>query len=122
MMYEDTMTSAAFIDFWGRLLPEDCRKVYIIVDNSRIHHSKKVKEWLKRHEIQIRVAFLPSYSPELNPDECLNNHLKNEMRKRGHARSQEELKSRAKRFMKKLVHRANVVRNYFEHPVIAYGT
>jgi transposase len=121
MMYEGTMTSEIFIDFLGRLLPEEDRKVYLIVDNSRVHHSKKVEEWIKEHESRIRVAYLPPYCPELNPDEYLNNHLKKEMRKRGHARSQEELESRVRRFMRKLGRRANVVRNYFEHPAIAYA-
>ena len=121
MMYEGTMTSEIFIDFLGRLLPEDGRKVYIIVYNMRVHHSKKVEEWLKKHESQMRIVYLPPYSPELNPDEYLNNHLKKEMRKRGHARSQEELESRVRRFMRKLGHRAKVVKNYFEHPAIAYA-
>ena len=58
--------------------------------------SKKVKEWLEKHESRMKVTYLPTYSPELNPDEYLNNHLKKEMRKRGHARSQEELENRAR--------------------------
>jgi transposase len=103
------------------MLPEEGRRVYLIMDNMRVHHSKKVQEWLKKHESQMRVAYLPAYSPELNPDEYLNNHLKMEMRKRGHARSQEELENRARRFMRRLGRRAQVVRNYFEHPAIAYA-
>jgi len=121
MMYKGMMTSEVFIEFLGRMLPEEGRKVYVIMDNMRVHHSKKVKEWLKKHGTQIKVAYLPVYSPELNPDEYLNNHLKKEMRKRGHARSQEELENRARRFMRRLGRRAHVVRNYFEHPAIAYA-
>jgi transposase len=121
MMYLGTMTSEVFIEFMRRMLPKTERKVYLIVDNMRVHHSKKVDEWLKKHETQMRVIYLPAYSPDLNPDEYLNNHLKKEMRKRGHARSQEELESRVRRFMSKLKYRAKVVRNYFEHPSIAYA-
>jgi transposase len=121
MMYKGMMTSDIFIEFLGRMLPEEGRKTYLIVDNMRVHHSKKVKEWLKKHKSRIRIIYLPTYSPELNPDEYLNNHLKKEMRKRGHARSQEELESRARRFMRRLGRRANVVKSYFEHPAIAYA-
>ena len=121
MMYEGNMTAERFIEFLGRMLPEEGRKMYLIVDNMRVHHSKKVKEWLKKHETRIKIVYLPVYSPELNPDEYLNNHLKKEMRKRGHARSQEELENRARRFMRRLSRRANVVKNYFEHPSIAYA-
>ena len=121
MMYRDTMTADIFINFMRRMLPKEGERVYLIVDNLRVHHSKKVKDWIKEHESRVRVTYLPPYSPELNPDEYLNNHLKKEMRKRGHARNQEELESRVRRFMKKLGHRAKVVKNYFEHPAIAYA-
>jgi len=121
MMYKDMMTANIFIDFLARMLPKEGQKVYLIVDNMRVHHSKKVKDWLKKHESRMKIVYLPPYSPELNPDEYLNNHLKKEIRKRGHSRSQEELESRVRRFMRKLGRRASVVKNYFEHPAIAYA-
>jgi transposase len=69
----------------------------------------------------MKMHFLPAYSPELNPDEYLNNHLKKDLRRCGHARTQEELQNRVRRFMRKLGHRSGVVKNYFEHPAIAYA-
>jgi predicted lipoprotein len=39
------------------------------LDNLRVHHSKPVKEWLAVNKQAIEVFCLPSYSPELNPDE-----------------------------------------------------
>ena len=32
-------------------------------------HAKLVKAWLERHQENIEVFYLPSYSPEINPDE-----------------------------------------------------
>ena len=52
------------------------RKVYLILDNLRVHHSKAVTEWVEGHKEQISLFYLPSYSPEYNPDEYLNNDLK----------------------------------------------
>ena len=46
------------------------------MDNLKVHHSYIVKDWLKEHKDEIEVFFLPSYSPELNPDEYLNCDLK----------------------------------------------
>ncbi|MBN4081107.1 transposase [Caldithrix abyssi] len=48
----------------------------MILDNLRVHHAQKVREWHEGKEAQIELFFLPSYSPELNPDEYLNNDLK----------------------------------------------
>ena len=52
------------------------RKVLLIIDNLKVHHSHRAREWLEEHTDQIEVFFLPSYSPDLNPDEYLNCDLK----------------------------------------------
>lgn len=54
-----------------RLIKDAKRKVFLVLDNLRVHHSKAVQVWLEAHEEQIEVFFLPSYSPELNPDEFM---------------------------------------------------
>jgi transposase len=53
--------------------------VFLVLDNLRVHHSKVVQAWLEAHREQIEVFFLPSYSPELNPDEFMNGHLQMKM-------------------------------------------
>jgi transposase len=62
--------------FMTRLIKDADRKVFLILDNLRTHHSKPVREWLEKHREKIEVFYLPSYSPELNPDEYLNRDLK----------------------------------------------
>ena len=52
------------------------RKVFLVMDNLKVHHCKPVKEWLEKNKERIEVFYLPSYSPELNPDERLNADLK----------------------------------------------
>ncbi len=48
----------------------------MITDNLKVHHSKRVQEWVSEYKDQIEIFFTPSYSPELNPDEYLNHVLK----------------------------------------------
>lgn len=50
--------------------------MFLTLDNLRVHHSKMVAAWLKENKQKIEVFFLPSYSPERNPDEYLNCDLK----------------------------------------------
>jgi transposase len=45
--------------------------VYLILDNLKVHLSKDVAKWLEKKKDKIAVFYLPSYSPELNPDEYL---------------------------------------------------
>ena len=51
------------------------RKVFLILDNLRVHHGKLVSAWLEKHKEKVEVFFLPSYAPEYNPDEYLNHAL-----------------------------------------------
>jgi len=46
------------------------------VDGHPVHKARSVTRWLDEHREQIRIFFLPSYSPELNPDELLNQDVK----------------------------------------------
>ena len=69
MLYRETMTAEVLIRFMKRLIKDTPRKVFLILDNLRVHHSCVVKTWLAERREQIEVFFLPSHSPELNPDD-----------------------------------------------------
>ncbi len=68
------------IRFLSRLIKDVDRKVFLILDNLLVHHSKIVRKWLFEHQDQIEVFYLPPYTPEHNPDEYLNGNLKQRIR------------------------------------------
>lgn len=80
MIFHENFTSEVFLKFLKRLIKQSSmstfRKVFLIVDRHRAHRSKQVQEWLKNNEKAIRIFYLPSYCPELNPDEFLNQDVK----------------------------------------------
>jgi transposase len=51
-------------------------KVVIVLDNFRIHKAKAVQAWLHTHRAQVRLYFLPTYSPRLNPIERVWRHFR----------------------------------------------
>ena len=51
-------------------------KIFLILDNLRVHHSKKAAAWLGRHKDKIEVFFLPPHAPEINLEEYLNHAAK----------------------------------------------
>lgn len=121
MLYRETMTAPVFIKFLSRLVKDAKSKIFLILDNHRVHHSKDVKAWLEKHREQIELFYLPSYSPELNPDEYLNGNLKQKVRSGIPARSQKDLIKKTRSFMKTLQRRPHHVRGYFKHPKVAYA-
>jgi transposase len=66
-LFEGSFNAAVFQDFLERMVAQSSCKIFLIVDNLAVHHAKALQPWLKEHETQIELFFLPSYSPELNP-------------------------------------------------------
>lgn len=67
------------------------RKIILIVDNLRVHHSRLVKEWVEQNKHRIELYYLPAYCPEMNPDEYLNNDLKQNVTMQEVPRNKEDL-------------------------------
>jgi transposase len=120
-LFEGTMNAGLLIDFMMRLLKDAQRKVYLILDNLRVHHAKLVKEWLAQHNKMIQVFYLPAYSPELNPDEYLNCDLKAGVHSGLPAHSKAELKHKASKYLRMLQRRPKRVRKYFQHEKIRHA-
>src|SRR5512139_307280 len=121
MVYKDAMNADLFIKFIRRLLKDTGRKVFLVVDNLRTHHSKPVKEWLAAHTDEIEVFYLPSYSPELNPDEYLNCDMKAAVHSGLPARNEKDLKTKVVSHMRKLQKLPERITKYFKHPRITYA-
>ena len=121
MLYRNTMSARTMIKFLKRLIKDVGQKIYLIVDNLSVHHSKVVKQWLEEHQDQITVFFLPSYSPELNPDEYLNCDLKAGVHSGVPARSRDKLAKKAISHLRMLQKKPERVQKYFKHPKIAYA-
>lgn len=47
------------------------RKIHVYLDNARYHHAKVLQPWLNSSKRKVRLHFLPSYAPHLNPIERL---------------------------------------------------
>ena len=91
ILYTGSMNSERLIDYMTRLIMDSRRKVFLVLDNLRVHHSKAVSEWLNEHKSQIELFYLPPYAPEYNPDELLNSDIKRNAGSRQSPRSQKEL-------------------------------
>jgi len=121
MIYKDTMNAQMMIKFMQRLIKDADQKIFLILDNLRVHHSHMVKDWVQENSEQIELFFLPSYSPELNPDEYLNCDLKDGVHSSAPARTKEQLHKKAVSHLRMLQKRPGRVAKYFKHPKIAYA-
>ena len=64
----DAMTFHGFLEKLLLYRVED-RRLVVILDNAKNHHANLLKPLLRKYRKELRLEFLPSYSPELNPIE-----------------------------------------------------
>lgn len=121
MALSEAMNSELFIKFLTQMIKRRKRKIFLIVDNLRVHHSKVVKAWLEEHRDKIMVFFLPSYSPELNPDEYLNHNLKKNAFKFGVPPDKTILDCKVHARMLHLQKTPKIVASFFKHPNAVYA-
>jgi transposase len=121
MIYSENMNAERFIEFMQQLIKSSSRKVYLILDNLRVHHSKIVKAWEEENKDKIALFFLPSYSPEKNPDEYLNCDLKQGLSAKKSPKNKETLQSNVQNHMVMLQNTPHRVTKYFKHKDIQYA-
>jgi transposase len=109
------------IEFLQALIKDAGKKVFLILDNLRVHHSKLVKAWVAERKDQIELFYLPSYSPQLNPEERLNADLKQEMGKRVPVRTKAKLREAANDHMTMLEQNPERVMSYFQDRRVRYA-
>ena len=121
MLYEGKMNQQRMVDFLQRLTSTNGRKLYIILDNLPVHHGKILKAWVEKHSEKVELFYLPSYSPDKNPDEFFNGTLKREIEKHGNAKNKEEFISNVRASAMALQRDKERLKNLFRAEPIIYA-
>lgn len=122
MFYKQTMTAQLLIKFIKRLIRSSERKIFLILDNLKVHHSSVLNEWLAENKAFIEVFYLPSYSPDLNPDELLNSDLKSNLSKKPESKQKGELEKHAKAHMRSVQKRPQHIMGFFQKESVKYAS
>lgn len=121
MTVKGRMTAPRFIEFLRRLLDNQTRPIFLIVDNHPAHRAKRVREFVASTQGQLELHFLPSYSPELNPAEFIWNQAKSHRLGREVIRSKEHLKERVLSVLRSIQKTPDLIRSFFHGPKVRYA-
>lgn len=121
MVFQKKFEARVFLQFLRRLTRQAGRKVFLIVDRHPVHRSRSVKRWLESNHERIRMIFLPSYSPELNPDELLNQDVKTNAVGRRPAIDAVDLINKVRGYVRSVQSRPLRVLAYFEERHVRYA-
>ena len=121
MVTEGGVNSAVFIQFLKRLVVSAKRKIFLIVDNGPSHVSKKTRAFVASLSDKLELFYLPPYSPDLNPDELVWNHLKTNTVGRSTVTDKNHFKKQVTRSMKSLQKNPEKVRSFFQKESLKYA-
>jgi transposase len=121
MVFQSRFTAAVFLRFLRRLVKESRRKVFLIVDGHPVHRSRKVHDWLAKHADGIEMFFLPPYSPDLNPDEMLNQDVKTNAVGKRRPRTRSQMVRTVRGYLDGRRRNPELVKRYFHEESVRYA-
>jgi transposase len=122
MIFKSVFNADVFLKFLRRLIYRQKKKIFIILDNHKVHHCKKSVDWLEKYKEKIEVFFLPAYAPELNPDEMLNRNVKSNVTYSNLFASQNDLFSTLKSYLFSLQHNTSKIKSFFDFDEVSYAS
>jgi len=121
MVFTERFTATVMIRFLRRLVRHAGRRAFLIVDGHPVHRSAKVKRWLQENAASIEMFHLPSYSPDLNPDEFLNNDVKSNAVGRRRPATRPEMIAGVRGYLRSTQRQPAIVRRYFHAESVRYA-
>ena len=121
MIIDGAFNHEKLIEFFESLVKDAGKKIFLILDNLGVHHCKPVKAWLAENKDKMEVFYLPSYSPELNPEERLNADLKHVIRAKVPVRTKQKLQAAAVDHMNTIANSPERVKAYFRDAFVKYA-
>lgn len=122
MIAKQNFNYRVFISFLEKLLKQAAgRKVFLIADSHPAHKHNKVVQWVEEHKGKIELFFLPSYAPQLNPDEYFNQDIKTNTVGKQRPKTKEEMEKIVYAFARSKKKRPEKVKAYFRPPSVIYA-
>lgn len=120
MTHKGKVNSAVFCDFLNRLMHNAKNKIFLILDGHPVHKSLKVKKFIESTGGRLRIHYLPSYSPELNPDEQVWNNVKGKIG-RSTIKGPDDLDKKVRGHLISLQRNPEKIRMFFQEPNVRYA-
>ena len=93
------------------------RKIVVVMDQAPCHISKKVRAFVDARK-NLKVFYIPPYSPELNPDEKVWRHLKHVSLKNHQAQNKHQLSRVVIAALRSIQKSPTLTSSFFDHYLV----
>lgn len=117
--YDGYLTASLYIDFLADLMSDVRGKIVVVHDKHPAHTAAATQRYLQSRANRISTHFLPSYAPDLNPDEHVWSYLKGTFKSAPMAKG-DNLHARVEASLDVIASDTQLVQSFFGHPAVAY--
>jgi transposase len=119
--YTGKLDAEAFLAFLENFMQGRTGKVFLVVDGHPAHKAKLVKGYVQKLQGRLELHFLPPYAPDLNPDEFVWSHMKQNGVSKKPLKQNESLQKRVEKDLNALKQNRALVRSFFCAESVAYA-
>jgi transposase len=118
--YTGKLNAESFVVFLKNFMTGRRSKVLLVVDGHPAHKAHLVKAYIAALAGRLELHFLPPYAPDLNPDEFVWNHMKNNGVSKKPLKKNESLRERVEKDLVALHNNQALVASFFLAKSVAY--
>ena len=113
-VYSGMLTAVMFVVLLKDLLRGRRNPVMLVLDGLPVHKAKLVAKYVQSTQGRLELHFLPPYAPDLNPDEFVWSHLKQNGTSKKPLRKNEALRQRVENDLLSIKQKSGLVRSFFK--------
>lgn len=119
--YTGKLDAEAFVAFLQNFMKGRNGPVFLVVDGHPAHKANRVKEYVQSLQGRLELHFLPPYAPDLNPDEFVWSHMKQNGVSKKPLKQNESLQHRIEQDLTAIKRNRKLVRSFFCAESVAYA-
>jgi transposase len=119
-VFTGRLNATTFRTFLQAFLRGRRQPVFLVVDGHPAHRARLIADFVQAQRGRLELHFLPGYTPDLNPDEFVWNHLRQQGVTKTPLRQNESLQVRVEADLAAIKADRQLLRSFFAAPSVAY--
>ena len=119
--YTGKLNAESFVCFLQNFMASQVGRIFLVVDGHPAHKANAVKNYIQSLKGRLELHFLPPYAPDLNPDEFVWSHMKNNGVSKKPLKTNESLQSRVDHDLNRIRENPKLVKSFFQATSVVYA-
>ncbi len=119
--YTGKLNAEAFVAFLKNFIKDRAGKIFLVLDGHPAHKAKVVQRYVETLEGRLELIALPTYAPDLNPDEFVWSHMKKNGVSKKPLKKNESLRDRVEQDIVNIQGNRKLVRSFFCAESVCYA-